>query len=126
MNVLLDTHILLWWLADDRRLKKPARDILADARTQVCVSVVSFWEIVIKTASGRLAVNVQDVLGAVSNGGYSILPIHARHVLALTELPQHHDDPFDRMLVAQAAADSMRLLTHDHRIAPYGSFVQQV
>ena len=126
MNILLDTHILLWWLTDDRRLKKLERDLLIDSGNPVSISVVSYWEIVIKTANGRLEAELDEVLKAVDQSGFSTLPIHARHTRALADLPPHHADPFDRMLVAQAQADSLRLLTRDQKIAAYGPVVMLV
>ncbi len=120
MKVLLDTHILLWWLADDRRLSKMARTVLADPANEVFVSVVSLWELAIKTASGKLDVSVAEVAAVLKEGDYSVLPVHERHVLSLAGLPPHHGDPFDRMLIAQAMADSLRLLTQDRVLARYG------
>lgn len=123
MKLLLDTHILLWWLADDRRLPKSAKQALTDAGNQAFVSVVSLWEIVIKTTSGKLALDLRDLMASLKDGGYSVLPVYERHALALAKLPPHHQDPFDRMLVAQATSDSLRLLTHDRQLARYGESV---
>ena len=121
MKVLLDTHILLWWLADDRRLSKMARTVIADPANELFVSVVSLWELVIKTASGKLKVSLAEVSAVLKEGDYSVLPVHERHVLSLAGLPPHHADPFDRMLMAQALADSLRLLTQDRVLARYGA-----
>src|SRR5579862_6920897 len=114
MRVLLDTHILLWWLADDPALPSRARDVIADADTVVSVSAATVWEIAIKKAAGRLDAP-DDLLDAFGANAFGTLPISAAHALAAGCLPAHHPDPFDRMLIAQAQAESLTLVSVDRR-----------
>jgi len=117
VRLLLDTHALLWWLADEG-LTDQARNAVADPANLVMVSAVSAWEISIKKASGKLT--APDDLGRqVDEGGFTPLPISIAHGIAAGELPRHHDDPFDRMLIAQAFAEGLTVVTHDKRFADY-------
>lgn len=117
MRLLLDTHALLWWLADDG-LTDRARDAVADQANLVMVSAVSAWEISIKKALGKLTAP-DDLEQQMDEGGFAPLPITVRHGIAAGELPRHHDDPFDRMLIAQAVAEGLTVVTHDKRFADY-------
>lgn len=117
MRLLLDTHALLWWLADDG-LTDQARDAVADQANLVMVSAVSAWEISIKKALGKLTAP-DDLEQQIDEGGFAPLPITIRHGIAAGELPRHHDDPFDRMLIAQAVAEGLTVLTHDKHFADY-------
>lgn len=119
MNVLLDTHVLLWWLAADRSLPDAARAAIADPDTIVLVSAASAWEISIKQAAGRLDVP-DDLLTALDENDFDSLPITAAHALAAGRLSLHHTDPFDRMLIAQARAEELTIITVDRRFADYG------
>ena len=118
MRLLLDTHILLWWLADDQHLSEAAREAVNTA-AEVRFSTASVWEIAIKRKLGRLDVP-EDYLDAVDAGEIDLLPITAQHAESAGALPRHHEDPFDRMLVAQASADDLTLLTADRRLIEYG------
>ena len=116
-NLLLDTHVFLWWRADDRRLQKTARSAIA-AADLVFVSAASAWEAAIKAALGRL--DLPDTIEAgVEGSGFEKLPISFSHAEAAAALPPHHLDPFDRMLVAQARIEGLTLITHDRRFKPY-------
>jgi PIN domain nuclease of toxin-antitoxin system len=117
VRLLLDTHALLWWLADDG-LTDRARDAVADQANLVMVSAVSVWEISIKKALGKLTAP-DDLEQQMDDGGFAPLPITIRHGIAAGELPRHHDDPFDRMLIAQAAAEGLTVVTHNKRFADY-------
>ncbi|MDG4553250.1 MAG: type II toxin-antitoxin system VapC family toxin [Candidatus Competibacter sp.] len=125
MNVLLDTHVALWAITDSPRLSLKARDILLGARSRLWVSTASLWEIAIKHSLGRGAMPVsgEDALGYFRQAGYGILPIEAEHAVAVEQLAPHHQDPFDRLLVAQALTEPMRLLTHDERVASYSDAI---
>ena len=125
MSLLLDTHVPLWWLADDRSLTKQARLRIADAETLVFVSAVSAWEIAIKKALGRLAAP-DDLADQVIAGGFSELPVSIVDGLRAGALPRHHDDPFDRMLVAQAGRHDLTVVTHDPAFSAYGIAVLNV
>jgi PIN domain nuclease of toxin-antitoxin system len=116
-NLLLDTHVFLWWRADDRRLQRSARSAIAEADL-VFVSAASAWEAAIKAALGRL--HLPDTIEAgVEESGFEKLPIAFSHAEAAAALPPHHLDPFDRMLVAQARIEGLTLITHDRRFEPY-------
>ena len=117
MRLLLDTHVLLWWLADDPALSKQARRLIAD-EPEVLASAASAWEIAIKRALGKLEAP-EDLTAALDASGIGQLPIGFEHAAVAGALPRHHDDPFDRMLVAQAQCEGLTLLTSDARIARY-------
>ncbi|HZQ27964.1 MAG TPA: type II toxin-antitoxin system VapC family toxin [Acidimicrobiales bacterium] len=118
MRLLLDTHILLWWLADDPSLPARARDSISDPGTEVLVSAATVWEIAIKRASGKLDAP-DDLLEALEANAFDTLAITAAHALAAGELPAHHADPFDRMLIAQAQAETLTLVSVDARLGDY-------
>jgi PIN domain nuclease of toxin-antitoxin system len=121
VRILIDTHLLLWALAAPAKLSAAARQLIA--KSDVYVSSVSIWEISIKAALGKLSARSSDVLAAVEPAGFSMLAISGEHAAHVAELPVHHRDPFDRLLVAQAAIEPMRLLTNDGVLLAYGSFV---
>lgn len=119
MRVLLDSHALLWWLADDPTLSAGARYVVSEPGNDVRVSVASIWELGIKVAAGRLEVAVPDVRAAALADGFSELQVTGDHAEAAASLPRHHGDPFDRMLVAQAQLEGCRLVTRDERMSAY-------
>jgi PIN domain nuclease of toxin-antitoxin system len=122
LRVLLDTHAYLWWLADDPDLSYEARDLLADPRTLAYVSAASVWEIAIKVKLGRLDLKGAGVMAEVveiAGNDFVELPIRARHAATAGALPRHHDDPFDRMLVAQAQVEDLILVTRDGKLRAY-------
>ncbi|HEY6379289.1 MAG TPA: type II toxin-antitoxin system VapC family toxin [Candidatus Dormibacteraeota bacterium] len=119
MTLLLDTHVLLWWLSDDRSLTRAARARIADPQTVVYVSAVTAWEIAIKQALGKLTAP-DDLAQQVNDGGLSELAITITDGLLAGALPRHHDDPFDRMLIAQAQRHGLTVVTRDPSFAPYG------
>jgi PIN domain nuclease of toxin-antitoxin system len=118
-RLLLDTHTLLWWLADDSRLGPHARALIADAGNEAWVSAATAWEISIKKALGKLEAPA-DIDAIVEEEGFAKLPISFFHGEQAGALPALHRDPFDRMLVAQAQAEGLELLTADEHIAAYG------
>lgn len=122
MNVLLDSHALLWWLGDDKRLSRRARKLIADEDNSVFVSAASVWEIAIKVALGKL----DDRDGAVPRlplilveRGMIALPIMPAHAIEAAGLPPVHRDPFDRMLVAQGRLERLALVTNDPLFKQY-------
>jgi len=119
VRLLLDTHALLWWLADEG-LTDQAREAIADPANLVMLSAASAWEISIKKALGKLSAP-DDLERQVKESGFSSLPISIEHALAAGRLPRHHDDPFDRMLIAQAFAEGLTIVTHDKRFADYNA-----
>lgn len=128
MNLLLDTHILLWAAFDQRKIGAAARSLIANPANTLWFSVASLWEVAIKRGLDRPSFQIEvGVLRAgLLSSGYSELPVEGRHVLGLSVLPRHHGDPFDRILVAQAAAEGMRLLTADRALEAYGGPVMLV
>ena len=118
MKALLDTRILLWWLADDPSLPPLAADAIANRDVDVIVSAATAWEIAVKRAAGRLEAP-DDLLGALEANDFGSLSITVAHALAAGSLPQHHSDPFDRMLIAQAQTEELTLITVDRRFPEY-------
>jgi PIN domain nuclease of toxin-antitoxin system len=121
VRLLLDTHILLWALADPLSLSERARDAVTDAANDVYVSSLSLWEIAIKARLGKLSADVQEVHAAALVTGFRPLPFTLEHAIAIAGLPEHHRDPFDRGLIAQAQVEPLFLLTHDGVLAAYGA-----
>ncbi|MHB1280759.1 MAG: type II toxin-antitoxin system VapC family toxin [Acidithiobacillus sp.] len=128
MNLLLDTQVALWAITDNPKLSQKARDLIQSPKTNVWVSVANIWEIAIKHALGRggLPVSSQDALRYFQKSDYRLLPVEAEHAVAVEELPMHHQDPFDRILVAQALVEPMRLMTHDSLVALYSDTIIKV
>lgn len=118
VRLLLDTHLLLWALASPRRLSTKARALVINE--EVFVSAASIWEISIKAAIGKLRADPVEVLAALEPAGFWELPVTGAHAAGVARLPVHHRDPFDRLLVAQAVTEPMRLLTNDGALAAYG------
>ena len=121
MKLLLDTHALLWWLNDDARLGRRARDAISDPDTHVLVSAVSLWEVVVKIRVGKLQADVESIVAAVQDGGFTALDIGPEHPLALARLPFHpdHRDPFDHLLVTQAIAEGATFVSEDQHASRY-------
>lgn len=119
MRLLLDTHILLWTLLTPGRLPSAARDALADDANDTVVSVASVWEIAIKHALGRLNVPVDRLDELIAELGCTLLPITLPHAIAAGALPRLHNDPFDRMLIAQARHEALTLVTADVTLRRY-------
>ena len=118
MRLLLDTHVFLWW---DRQLLRVPTDLRAaieDRANEVFVSTASVWEIAIKRATGKLQFPA-SIVDAVEKLGFELMPIRGAHAEHAGGLPRHHNDPFDRMLIAQAAIESLVLATQDPLMRPY-------
>lgn len=120
-RLLLDTHVALWWWANDKRLSLTAREAIADA-SLVFVSAASAWEMAIKSALGRVRLP-RSFSDGVQDSGFIELPIGFDHAAASEFLPAHHTDPFDRMLIAQAKVERLVIVTHDRRFEPYGQAI---
>jgi PIN domain nuclease of toxin-antitoxin system len=118
VTLLLDTHVILWWQRDDRRLGKAARRAIAQADL-VLVSAVSGWEVAIKMALGRLRVD-EPLRVLLAADDFTELPFTFAHADALAGLPPHHADPFDRALAAQARVERATLVSHDRALGAYG------
>lgn len=118
MRVLLDTHVLLWSLAEPERIGPEAAEAFRTRISATVVSVASLWEIAIKRAAGKLW-TPEDLPDRIRGLGHEILPIRIEHAWRAGALPMHHRDPFDRMLAAQALVEDLVLVTHDERLAAY-------
>ena len=119
MRLLLDTHALIWALSEPRRIPKYATERLEDPDTVVYASAASTWEIAIKATLGKIEVDLDELQREVRNTGFTELSISVEHALRLRELPAHHRDPFDRILVAQALEEGLTLVTHDSVLRRY-------
>ena len=120
MRLLLDTHILIWWMSDDRKLARAAREIIANPDNEALVSAASVWEVAIKAALGRIDIEMDDFEDEIVRSGFRPLPIGLRHAVTVGRLPAVHRDPFDRMLVAQASVEELRVVSHDRVFERYG------
>lgn len=128
MNLLLDTHVALWAITDSPRLPQKARELIQCPKTTIWISAASVWEIAIKHTLGRgdMPVSGQDVKRYFRESGYRFLAIEARHAVAVEDLATHHQDPFDRILIAQALVEPMRLMTHDPMVALYSDTIIKI
>ncbi|UVE43596.1 type II toxin-antitoxin system VapC family toxin [Pseudomonas chlororaphis] len=120
MRVLLDTHILLWALSDDPKLSAKARKLIESA-AEVYISAASFWEMAIKVSLGKLDVDLEQIREYCLASGFIELAITSEHAIAVKDLEHHHRDPFDRLIVATAISEPMKLLTADPLVAKYSS-----
>lgn len=123
MKILLDTHILLWWLNDDDQLSAKARQMIERPENAVYVSDMSLWEIQIKIMTGKMKANLEAIIALLPEHNLQLLPIKTSHILALSRLPPHHQDPFDRMLISQALTEPLHLITHDKKVALYSDSI---
>jgi len=122
VELLLDTHALLWWLTDSKRLPARWRQLIGDPEHRVLVSAVCVWEIAIKSSIGRLQVKMPpdfQLSRVATECGFEDLAITAAHAAEVTDLPTHHADPFDRLLIAQAAVERLTIVTADRQFRNY-------
>jgi PIN domain nuclease of toxin-antitoxin system len=125
MRLLLDTHILIWALGEPKRLPKEVRAALESPANEVLFSAASIWEIAIKKQIGRVDFDVtpDEITQAAVESGFVELPVRAGHGAMVSNLPLHHRDPFDRLLVAQAMVEPCRLITADADLGGYSELV---
>jgi PIN domain nuclease of toxin-antitoxin system len=125
MRLLLDTHVLLWALGEPARLSAETQTLLEDPTNEVMFSAANIWEIAIKAQLGRadFVVRPEEIAQAARNTGFTELPVRADAAAQVVDLPLHHRDPFDRLLVAQAMVEPMRLYTADPLLPPYSELV---
>jgi PIN domain nuclease of toxin-antitoxin system len=128
MKLLLDTHLLLWAAGEPKRLSKQARTMIDNPDNELLFSAASLWEVAIKRGLGRedFKVDARLLRRGLLDNGYSELPIISDHVVATENLPPIHKDPFDRVLVAQATVEGVRLLTIDSLVAQYPGPIKTV
>jgi PIN domain nuclease of toxin-antitoxin system len=122
MRLLLDTHVYIWAVMGNRKLTKAARKIILDA-DEVFVSAASIWEAAIKAGLGKLEVDVNLLVSEIESSGFIALPVRAAHAAMVRNLPDIHRDPFDRILIAQAFSEPLRLITSDGYLAAYSDLV---
>jgi PIN domain nuclease of toxin-antitoxin system len=118
VNYLLDTHIILWWLTNPKQITSKASKIISDKENSIFVSSASFWEMAIKKSLGRLTLP-RNIVEILQTEGFQIMPIGHEEALGISDLPQLHQDPFDRMLVMQAKLHNCVLITRDKNIMDY-------
>ena len=118
MNLLLDTHVLLWWLDDNPTLSSKAKAAIADPKNIVFVSAAVIWEIQIKQALGKLQIP-EDFHSVLDHQPFEMLSITAEHAYMVGDLPLFHQDPFDRMLIAQAKVEHVMFVTRDNKLKEY-------
>ena len=128
MNLLLDTHVALWAITDSPKLPKRARELIQSPKTTVWISAASVWEIAIKYALGRgdMPVSSWDAVRYFHESGYRFLAIEVEHATAVEKLVTHHQDPFDRILIAQALVEPMRLITNDPSVSLYSDTIIKI
>jgi PIN domain nuclease of toxin-antitoxin system len=122
MQLLIDTHILIWFLEGNKSLSKPRRQIIANPQNDVFVSISSLWEIAIKISIGKLtlAKPLADVIKQIAVEDIEILPIFPEHTLQVSTLPFHHRHPFDRIIIAQEQSENLPIMTDDSAFSSYG------
>lgn len=118
MRLLVDSHALVWWLENDKRLSARAREAIENEDNLAFFSSASIWELAVKQVKGKLKLP-PALSQALLDEGFAEIPVGSVHALAAAALPPHHDDPFDRMLVAQAQSGGLTIVTRDARIAAY-------
>jgi PIN domain nuclease of toxin-antitoxin system len=128
LNLLLDTHVALWAITDNPKLPQKARELIQSPRTTVWISTASVWEIAIKHLLGRgdMPVSSPSAVRYFCESGYRFLPVEAEHAVAVEDLAAHHHDSFDRILVAQALVEPIRLMTHDAQVVLYSDTIIKI
>ena len=117
-NFLLDTHVFIWAMEESKRLSQDIKDKIINPRNKIFISVATVWEIVIKKAIKQIRLNF-DIETSIRNAGFEVVPIKLPHALGVEKLPLHHRDPFDRVLISQAKAENLILITADRKIWKY-------
>ena len=115
---LLDTHIFIWWMERNKRLKRKTLSLLNNPKAQIFLSTISIWEMLIKAGKNKLEIDT-DIEDGVRRSGFTILPLTISHVLKVKSLPPHHNDPFDRILIAQAQSENLTFITDDKKMERY-------
>ena len=119
MRLLLDTHAYLWWESGSPYLSGTAREAISDPHNEVCVSIVTLWEIAVKVRIGKLDADLAQLMEGMGENGFRPLGVQPEHVLETVRLPLHHKDPFDRLLIATARIEGLTLISDDERLPLY-------
>ncbi|MGH8785970.1 MAG: type II toxin-antitoxin system VapC family toxin [Cupriavidus necator] len=125
MRILLDTHVFIWAVTHDPKLSQTAERLILDAE-EVFISAASIWEISIKAGLDKIEVDVDELIAEIAAAGFRELPVTNTHAAAVRHLPNHHRDPFDRLLIAQAITEPLRLLSADEHVWKYSDLVIRV
>jgi PIN domain nuclease of toxin-antitoxin system len=125
MRILLDTHIFCWWFYEPERLSREAIQIMDEAEVTF-VSSASIWEVAIKVRLGKMNADPKELFDQIKPNGFKELPVWSRHALLVANLPLHHTDPFDRLLIAQAMSEPLHLVTVDPQLRQYSDLVIEV
>lgn len=121
MNILIDTHIVIWFITNDTKLPKRLKRIIEDPNNKCFVSIATYWELSIKYSLGRLNLNssIEEFFNIIKASGFDILPITLNHILQLTTLEHHHNDPFDRLIIAQSISENLSVVNVDNYFKAY-------
>lgn len=121
MNLLLDTHIVIWFISNDSKLSKKVKNLIEDSNNKCFVSIATYWEISIKYALGRLNLNssIEKIFNIIEESGFEILPITLNHILQLSKLEHHHNDPFDRLIISQSITENLQVISNDNYFPAY-------
>lgn len=125
MHILLDTHLFIWWLADDKQLSKKARSLIL-AADDVYISSATIWEAAIKISLKKLDADIATLIEKINDEGFKELTVTAKHAAQITKLPLFHRDPFDRILIAQAISEPLRFITADKILQRYSELIEIV
>ena len=125
MNLLLDTHAVIWFITDDLKLPRKTRTLLEDDSNNCFISIATLWEIAIKNSLGRLELHAElnEIFGIIDKTGFELLPITASHILANANLPHHRHDPFDRIIIAQSIEENLLVVTKDEKFRNYDASI---
>jgi PIN domain nuclease of toxin-antitoxin system len=121
MKFLLDTHTFLWFISGENQLSQKAKDAIENVESQSFLSIASLWEIGIKIRLNKLNIGMsfKDLRKQIDKNGFETLPVLFSHIEIISELPMHHQDPFDRLLIAQCKTDQLTFITKDEKMRPY-------
>ncbi len=121
MNLLIDTHAIIWFITDDKKLPSKTKQLIEDRKNNCFISLATFWEIAIKYSIGRLDLNadLEKIFQIIEDTGFEILPISTTHILENATLEFHHQDPFDRLIIAQALIENLTVVSKDNQFKKY-------
>ncbi|MGN8056601.1 type II toxin-antitoxin system VapC family toxin [Pedobacter sp. 22163] len=121
MNLLLDTHIVIWFITNDGKLSKKIKDLIEDSNNKCFVSIASYWEFSIKYALGRLNLDstIEEIFNIIEKSGFDILPITLNHIIQLSKLAHFHNDPFDRLMISQSIIEKLYMVSNDNYFPAY-------
>jgi PIN domain nuclease of toxin-antitoxin system len=121
MNLLLDTHIVIWFITNDDKLSKKVKNLIEDPKNKCFVSIASYWELSIKYSLGRLNLNstIEEIFNIIEKSGFDILPVTLNHIIQLSKLEHFHNDPFDRLMISQSIIEKLHLVSNDNYFPAY-------